>query len=293
MTQDLVVVASRIARGSRVGFGAITPDDILAVLKLASNPIVAGKIAWAQIQGRSWDDAVASARARAKSGSWTKDDTASVQDLVVLIMSSAFNARDTKDVGSANALNQTWLAYLKRMGIDPTGMTVPDVLQKAKNNNASANILIPIAILGLIVQVLVVGAVYAIAIYYAASIVNNYLAISECDKQLARLQSQMDEITERHIQDGKPLTPDEKELQNKLLEQQKLVAGGCTKPAPLPTPPGFRQLEPGKGDKPQEPFDPWPYVIGGTILTVGALGIYYRGPIVDWIERRRVRRAHG
>lgn len=288
MTQDLLIAAARIARP---GFGALS-DDIIAVLKVAGNPIAAAQVAWTQIQGRSWDDAVASAYARAKSKSWAKNDTASVNDLIVLIMSSAFTARDTKNPNDADTLNLTWLAFVKRMGIDPSGITLPQLQQKATQQNASANILIPIAILGLIIQVAVVGSVYAIAIYYAASLVNNYLAVSECDKELARLHAQMDAITAQHNKDGKPLTPDERNLQSQLLEQQRFVASGCVKSAPLPTPPGFRQLKPGEGDKPQEPFDPWPYVAGAGLVTATVLGVVYRKEISGWISSKRAR-AHG
>jgi hypothetical protein len=263
-------------------------DDAIAALKLAADPIALGKQIWNTIQGRSWDQAVASAYARAASKSWVKNDTASVNDLIVLIVSSAFNARQTKDPGSADALNLTWIAFQKRMGIDASAVTLPQVQAKATQQNAGANILIPIAILGLILQVAVVGAVYAVAIYYAASLVNNYLAVSECDQELARLQAQIDQITAQHNQDGKPLTPDEKNLQDQLLAQQQLVAGGCTKPAPLPTPPGFRQLAPGAGDKPQPPFSPWPYVAIAGLVSVTAIGIVYRKEIGQWIDRKRV-----
>lgn len=273
---------------SIIGFGALV-DDVIAALKLAVDPIAAGKLAWTQIQGRSWDQAVASAYARAASKSWVKNDTASVNDLIVLIVSSAFNARQSKDSSSADALNLTWIAFQKRMGIDASAITLPQVEQKAKDQNASASILIPIAILGMILQVAVVGAVYAVAIYYAASLVNNYLAVSECDKELARLQAQLDAIAAQHNQDGKPLTPDERDKQNQLLDQQKLVAGGCTKPAPLPTPPGFRQHPPGGGDEPQPPFSPWPYVAIAGLVGATTIGVVYHKEIGEWFAKKRVR----
>jgi hypothetical protein len=272
-----------------IGMGALV-DDVIAALKLAADPIAAGKLAWTQIQGRTWDQAVASAYARAASKGWTKNDTASVNDLIVLIVSSAITARQSKSASSADALNLTWIAFEKRMGIDASQITLPQVQQKATQQNASGNILIPIAILGLIVQVAVVGAVYAVAIYYAASLVNNYLAVSECDKELARLQAQLDAITAQHNQDGKPLSQDEKALQDQLLDQQKLVAGGCTKPAPLPIPPGFRQNAPGTGDQPQPPYSPWPYVAIAGLVSVTALGVVYRKEIGQWFDRKR---AHG
>lgn len=280
---------SRVGQALQVlGLGALI-DDVIAALKLAADPIAAGKLAWQQIQGRSWDQAVASAYARAASKSWAKNDTASVNDLIVLIVSSAINARQTNNPASADALNLTWVAFQKRMGIDASAVTLPQVQAKATQQGAGANILIPIAILGLILQVAVVGAVYAIAIYYAASLVNNYLAVSECDKELARLQAQIDQITAQHNQDGKPLTADEKNLQNELLDQQKLVAGGCTKPAPLPTPPGFRQLPPGAGDQPQPPFSPWPYVAIAGLLGATTIGVVYHKEIGDWFARKRVK----
>lgn len=264
-------------------------DDAISALQAASDPIALGKKIWNTIQGRSWDQALASGYARASSKSWVKNDTASVNDLIVLIVSSAFNARQTKDPGSADALNLTWLAFQKRMGIDASSVTLPQVQAKASQQNAGANILIPIAILGLILQVAVVGAVYAIAIYYAASLVNNYLAVSECDKELARLQAQLDAITAQHNQDGKPLTADEKNLQNQLLDQQKLVAGGCTKPAPLPTPPFFRQLPPGGGDQSQPPFSPWPYVAIAGLVGATTIGVVYHKEIGAWFAKKRVR----
>jgi hypothetical protein len=299
MNTELATAALSImpARQQRIGVGAAlrilglgSPiDDAIAALRLAADPIALGKQIWNTIQGRSWDQAVASAYARAASKAWAKNDAASVNDLIALIVSSAINARQTKNPSSADALNLTWVAFQKRMGIDASQVTLSQVQQKATQQNAGANILIPIAILGLILQVAVVGAVYAIAIYYAASLVNNYLAVSECDKELARLQAQLDAITAQHNQDGKPLTPDEKNLQDQLLAQQQLVAGGCTKPAPLPTPPGFRQMPPGKGDEPQPPFSPWPYVAIAGLVTATTIGVVYHKEIGDWLGKRKAR----
>lgn len=244
----------------RIGLGDLT-GDIAAALKFSTDPLTIAKQFWGQVQGRTWDQAVAASSARATAKNWIANQLDSKNDIITILVSSAIIAKQTTDKGNleiANDLNRTWVILAKRMGKDkPTAADVGKM-----KSQASAEIAPVIVIVGIIAAALAVTAIYITLIYFASQIIDDVLSKIECDRELIRLHNEYSKIVDR----GGPSTDDDRAARDKLLEQQRVVAAGCTTPKPG--------------------FDVWPWILGAGLVSATTLGVVYRKEIGSWLTHR-------
>jgi len=263
-----------------VGLGAPI-DDVTAALKLPAfslNPYVLIKQFWAQVQGRSWDQAFASANARATAKKWIANDNPSKQDFITLMVSSAINAKLANDKnisagGSDNptdTLARTLQIIAKRRGIKTP--TPADATQMKNNSTGNIEVLIPVMIVAVIAQMLAVTAIAIALIYFASLVIDDILSKIECDRELIRLHADYNKIVDYHIQNpNAPWSKEDLKARDDLLEAQKFVAGGCTTPKAGP----------------EFPWGWW--MLGGTVVTAGVLGFVYKDDIKAWWASRRAK----
>ena len=256
----------RSLRGlEELGFGALT-DDIAAALKISTDPLTIAKQFWGQIQGRTWDQAIVAASARASSKNWIAKSLEAKNDFITILFSSIIAAKASADGGNletANDLNRTWVIIARRMGIDKT---TPAQTDKMKTT-AAAEVAPIVLIVGVIAAALAISAIYIALLYFASKVVDEVLAKIECDRELIRIHNDFNKVVEKHNAEPSLAWSDaDKELRDKLLEQQRIVAAGCIK---------------SKGDD----FSPWPYVIGAGLIGATTLAIVYRKNIQNWLSR--------
>jgi hypothetical protein len=261
-----------------VGLGAPF-DDLAALVKLPSfptNPYAIVRQFWAQVQGRSWDQAMASANARAASQDWKPNDLASKNDLITLLVSTALNIKLAKDknIGANEADNppdtlaRTWLIISKKMDL---GIGSKEDVSKARSASVgNIEIGIPVIIVAVIAEAIIVVGVIAVLCYFASQVIDDVLAKAICDRELVRLHADYNKIVEFHANNPNvPWTQDEINARDRLLNQQQFVAAGCTK---------------------QKEGLPWAWwALGGSALTAGVLGVVYHKEIKDWIASRRAK----
>lgn len=260
------------AAANIVGFGA--PFDTIAAAinlpSLGTNPYKIIRQFWGQVQGRSWDQAMTSAYARATSEKWVASDQPSRADLITLLVASAVNSKLMADAGNlevANDLSRTWYVIAQRMGI---GTSKTDVDKAKQQAIATGNIEIgiPIIIVAVLGEALIVIGVTAVLMYFASQVIDDVLSKIVCDRELVRLHAAYNKIVENHSNNPNlPWTDDDRKMRDQLLEQQKFVANGCTKP--------------------KLGIDPWPYVLGAGIIGTTAVALVYRKEIGDLLSRRR------
>ena len=214
-----------------------------------------------------------SANARAASGNWVEKDIASKNDLITLLVSSAINAKIAADKGNldtSNDLNRTWYVIAQKMGIGVPSATEIDQMKSKSTGNIE--VLVPVLIAAVIMQALAVTAIVVALIYVAAQVIDDVLSKIVCDRELVRLHADYNKIVDKHnANPNLPWTSDETKARDDLIASQKFVAAGCTKPKPG--------------------IEAWPWgwwVLGGTVLTTGVLGVVYRKQIGEWIDRKRV-----
>jgi hypothetical protein len=278
MTQDLMWAAS-IARGP-IGFGAL-PDDITAALKLPSffaNPYAIVRQFWAQVQGRSWDQAFSSANARAASKKWIASDNPSKEDFITLLVSTAINGKEAQDknIGASptdnptDTLARTLYIIAKRRGIKAP--TAGDVAQMKSSSTGNIEVLIPVLIVAVIAQAIAIMVIAVALIYFSSLVIDDILSKIECDRELMRLHADYNKIVDRHLQNPNlPWTKEEVDARDKLLEQQKFVSEGCTKQKPGP-----------------ESWVPW--IVGGVAIAgITSVAIVYKDDIKHWFASRRAR----
>jgi hypothetical protein len=258
------------ARSFAVGLGA--PIDTIAAaitLPSLSDPYKILRQFWGQVQGRSWDQAITSAYARASSEKWVASDQPSRADLITLLVASAVNSKLMADVGNldvANDLSRTWYVIAQRMGIG-TSKTEVDKAKQQAIATGNVEIGIPIIIAAVIGEAIIVVGVTAVLMYFASQVIDDVLSKIVCDRELVRLHSAYNKIVEKHSNDPKlPWTDDDRKMRDQLVEQQKFVASGCVKPKPG--------------------IDPWPYVLGAGIVGTTAVALVYRKEIGEWLSRR-------
>lgn len=264
-----------LARTESRGLG--TPiDDALAAIKLPStDPYVVMRKIWAQVQGRSWEQAISSANARAIKGNWIVGDVASKNDLITLLVSTGINVKQLADHGEsarADDLLRTWRLIAQRMGIGEVSPSNIETIKGKSKATGNVEVFVPVLIAAVIAEAVAAAAVLIALMYFASQVVDDVLSKVVCDRELARLHAEYNQVVERHNQNpNAPWSPEEKKRREELVEHQKFVAAGCVK-------------------KPKTPFDdPWPYAIGAGILGATVLGVVYRREIGDWIEQRRMR----
>lgn len=246
------------------GFGSIV-DDIGAAARFSVDPYALVRQFWAQIQGRSWDDAIASADARAHAGAWTSGDLAAKNDFITLIVSSAINAKQAYargDTENGDALMRTWAIVARRAGVkQPTPAETQHMMTTAGIELGAVEALI----IGLIVAAALAGILVALC-YFASDVIDNVLSKIECDRELIRLQAELDKVIQRH-QDGSPLSDDEKALRDKVLAQQQFVAGGCIA---------------------RKPSTDWSLIaVGAGVVGIAVLGVVYAPEIKSLFSTRR------
>lgn len=256
-----------------LGLGDIA-GDITAALKLPSfslDPMAIVRQFWGQVQGRSWDQAMASAYARASSMNWIAKDAGSKADLIALLISSAINSKilaDRGDLETANDLTRTWVVIARKMGVKaPTPAEIAGVKSRATGN---IEVLIPVLIAAVIAEALVAITIVIALVWLASTVIDDVLSKIICDRELVRLHADYNKIIEHRNANPNPNLPktsDEPAARDKLIEEQKFVAAGCVRPKP--------------------PFDPWPYVIGIGLVSVATAGVVYHKEIGDWIEGRK------
>lgn len=260
-----------------VGFGALD-DEIAAALKLPAfslNPYVLIRQFWAQVQGRTWDQAMLSANARAKSKNWIAKNLDAKNDFITLMVSSAVNAKLAKDknIGASQSDNpsdtlmRTLSIIANRRGISTP--TTADVTQMKNNSTGNIEVLIPVLIVAVIAQMLAVTIIAVALIYFASQVIDDILSKIECDRELVRLHADYNKIVDYHIQNpSAPWTSDDLKARDELLKSQQYVAGGCTTPKAGP----------------EFPWGWW--ALGGTVVTAGVLGVVYKDEIKRWLARR-------
>jgi hypothetical protein len=227
------------------------------------------KASWAGVQGRGWNQALASADLRASSGDWTGEGAKS--DLVTLMISSSMNARgivergDETSARAHDALIRTWYVLLKRLGVSPS----QGELDRAKSNT-TAEVQIEIGIIAALILSAAAIAVTTIALYYASQIINNLLVKYMCDRELIRLHAEWDRIVDARRKSGTPFSEDELRVLDQLEKQQRFVFDGCKAPS-------------------SESF-PWtPIAIGASIVGMVVLGVVYAPEIKGLLASRRDR----
>jgi hypothetical protein len=263
-----------------VGLGAPL-DDVAAALKLPAfslNPYALIRQFWAQVQGRSWDQAMTSANARAMSKKWIASDLPSKDDFITLLVSTAVNGKMAKDknIGASptdnptDTLSRTLYILAQRRGIKTP--TPGDVEQMKNSSTGNIEVLIPVLIVAVIAQAIAIMVVAVALIYFSSLVIDDVLSKIECDRELMRLHADYNRIVDRHIQNpNAPWTSDEIKARDALLESQKFVAAGCTKPK----------------TGPEIPWGWW--ALGGTAITAGVLGVVYKDEIKQWFASRRAK----
>lgn len=258
MNTQLAYQAAALSRS--IGLGALT-DDVAAALKLSTDPLKIAKQFWGQIQGRTWDQAMTAASARAASKIWPAKNLDAKNDFISILVSSAINAKQAADNGNlemANDLNRTWVILANRMGLDKT---TPADAAKLKSQ-ATTEIAPIIIIVGIVMAALAVSAIYIALIYFASQVIDDVLSKIECDRELIRLHNEYNKIVEK----GGPQSDADKQIRDQLLEQQRIVAAGCTVPKPG--------------------FDVWPWILGVGLVSATTLGVVYRKEIGSWLTKR-------
>jgi len=217
--------------------------DITSNIASLGPTIAAVKLAWPNYDGRQFGQAVLDAYARAAAKAW-KNDAASKNDLIALVVSSALCSRaidDGTQIGAraANILANTWTVLAKRTGF--SGQSAED-LKKQSGTTASVEIIL------IVVAVLAMAGVYAWIVYKAAEIIERKLSIDAESEELVRLHAEGQKIVDRHLNDPKlPWTPEELKILQDLKDQQEGIHHEMAPP------------------KPANPFDPVPYLVAGGI----------------------------
>ena len=239
-----------------IGFGDVA-TDITAALKLPSvDPLKVVKQFWGQIQGRSWDQAVVAATARAKAKDWKSGDQASKNDLITILVSTAINAKMLYDAGQpeyADLLRSCQLIANQMHLGNPTQTDIDKM-----KTTAAVELEPIILIVAVIASAMVAVGIVITLCFLAGDVIDNVLSKIECDRELIRLHNDYNNDVAAGNKDSSS--------RDKLLEAQQTVANGCVKPKP--------------------PFSPWPYVAGAGVLTTAILGVVYRKQIGNWIERK-------
>ena len=221
-------------------------------------------------EGRTWDQAIAAAHARAQRMDWPAGVNTAKFDLMALVVESAILTRavsDMPDVGQrlANTLSRTWVIFAKRLGYN--GESAAEL--KAKTNDRAAIAAVElILVLGLIVAATVI---YVFIVIYAAKLIDNELQRRAADRELIRLQSQAQEITKRHLDSGLPLTDDEKEILQRLENAQA----------------GIRPGQPSEIEAPIKPTSIWPWLALAGVIGVTVVAVAYAPEIKTFIAARQ------
>jgi peptidoglycan hydrolase-like protein with peptidoglycan-binding domain len=256
--------------GAQVGFGSEW-TGLLATQFQALN------VAWPSFDalGRTWSVALAAARARAAAKDWSANTPAAQADLRVLVVDSILRAAAARDMGApgddfiAGTL-KFWGTFTNYQGENTEEVSA--AFQKAGGVVANVGIII-LMVAGLLAQYALIGFVVYVIVTKASELIDNKLRRDAAQQELLRLQEEANRIIERHQKDPTlPWTDEERELlqlyRNQTIQLEKSLEAP---PPPLP----------------EEPFSPWPYVLGGSILVGGILAVYYGPEIKAFISRRR------
>jgi hypothetical protein len=169
---------------------------------------LAWQAAWLLWDGRSWSEATAQARARAKAkqwGSFAGSKGSPGHDIAALYLDDGETAAFVADAIALNSPGSPGMATYKRFDaalsntwnrLQDDGHITPEEIAAAKAKAQSEKAEIPLVLL--IIGLLVAAGLAAYLVYQGATFVSRTLAVYEADRELVRLHEAAKEVETSH-----------------------------------------------------------------------------------------------